>query len=102
MLIIIASALWALGGRTITMCCSRGLKTPTPRLPSPQRKRAIELFAMKSKQHVSEYKRDLIRLEEQLKKVVPRVKEAGATWHERPLVSPSHASSAPCLGGRED
>ena len=40
------------------------------------RKRAIETFRMKAKAHVSEYKRDLIRLEDQLKKVVPLVKEA--------------------------
>ena len=40
------------------------------------RKRAIETFRMKAKAHVNEYKRDLIRLEDQLKKVVPLVKEA--------------------------
>eukprot|EP00327_Prymnesium_parvum_P006600 CAMPEP_0182806980 /NCGR_PEP_ID=MMETSP0006_2-20121128/5888_1 /TAXON_ID=97485 /ORGANISM="Prymnesium parvum, Strain Texoma1" /LENGTH=1608 /DNA_ID=CAMNT_0024932631 /DNA_START=18 /DNA_END=4844 /DNA_ORIENTATION=- len=41
-----------------------------------QRAAAIEAFKMRAKAHVSEYKRDLIRLEEQLSKVVPRVKEA--------------------------
>jgi len=41
-----------------------------------QRQKAIEAFKMRAKAHVSEYKRDLIRLEEQLTKLVPRVKEA--------------------------
>ena len=40
------------------------------------RKAAIERFRMRSKAHVQEYKRELIRLEEQVTKVVPRVKEA--------------------------
>lgn len=34
-----------------------------------QRAAAIEAFKMRAKAHVSEYKRDLIRLEEQLSKV---------------------------------
>ena len=40
------------------------------------RKKAIETFRLKAKMHVNEYKRDLIRLEDQLKKVVPLVKES--------------------------
>jgi len=41
-----------------------------------QRQAAMELFKKRAKAHVSEYKRDLIRLEEQMIKLVPRVKEA--------------------------
>ena len=41
-----------------------------------RRQRSIEAFKMRAKAHVSEYRRELIRLEEQLGKVVPRVKEA--------------------------
>ena len=40
------------------------------------RKRAIEIFRAKAKAHVSEYKRELIRLEDTLQKVNPLVKEA--------------------------
>ena len=40
------------------------------------RKRAIESFRAKAKLHVNEYKRDLIRLEDELKRTVPQVKEA--------------------------
>jgi len=40
------------------------------------RGKAIETFKAKARLHVSEYKRDLIRLEESLKKVTPLVKEA--------------------------
>jgi len=40
------------------------------------RKKAIESFRAKAKMHINEYKRDLIRLEDDLQRTVPLVKEA--------------------------
>ena len=40
------------------------------------RKAAIDQFRLRSKAHVHEYKRELIRLEEQVVKLAPRIKEA--------------------------
>ena len=64
------------------------------------RKRAIETFRAKAKLHVNEYKRDLFRLEDQLKKV--RAPSSSSGLHGaflEPPPSPLRSLWCWCTGG---